>query len=129
MYMNSDMLCLLTHIKNGQKSKKSFILNPKKKNCSSILVILWDEGYILGFTSSKKFPKMFEIFLKYQFNNQVIKKLTQIKKPSYKTYCSSKQLSKLNFNLLWKLWYRFFPTLLQTSCFGHKKITWPSYKY
>lgn len=97
--MNSDMLCLLTHIKNGQKSKKSFILHPKKKNCISILVILWDEGYILGFTSSKKFPKMFEIFLKYQFNNQVIKKLTQIKKPSYKTYCSSKQLSKLNFNL------------------------------
>jgi hypothetical protein len=25
------MLCLLTHIKNGQKSKKSFILHPKKK--------------------------------------------------------------------------------------------------
>lgn len=64
MYMNSDMLCLLTHIKNGQKSKKSFILHPKKKNCISILVILWDEGYILGFTSSKKISKNVRNFFK-----------------------------------------------------------------
>jgi small subunit ribosomal protein S8 len=97
--MKSDILGLLTHIKNGQKSKKSFILHPKNQNCSSILVILWEEGYILGFTLSKKFPNMFEIFLKYQSNNQVIKRLTKIKKPSYKIYCSLKQLNKLNFNL------------------------------
>ena len=37
MYMNSDMLCLLTHIKNGQKSKKSFILHPKKKKKNQFL--------------------------------------------------------------------------------------------
>lgn len=97
--MNADMLFLLISIKNGQKSNKSFILYQKKKNCSSILSILWEEGYILGYTISKKYPKMFEIFLKYQSSNQVIKHLTLIKKPSSKIYCSSKQLSKLNFNL------------------------------
>ena len=97
--MNIDMLLLLTNIKNGQKANKSFILHQKKKTCSQILTLLWEEGYILGYTISKKSPRMFEIFLKYQSSNQVIKHLTLIKKPSRKTYCSAKQLSKLKFNL------------------------------
>ena len=93
------MLSLLTHIKNGQNSNKSFILHPKNKSCSSILNILWEEGYILGYTVSKKLPNMFEIFLKYQSNNATIKHLTLIKKPSRKIYCSLKQLNKFHFNL------------------------------
>jgi ribosomal protein S8 len=97
--MNNGMLSLLTHIKNGQNSNKSFILHPKNKSCSYILNILWEEGYILGYTVSKKLPNMFEIFLKYQFNNAIIKHLTLIKKPSRKTYCSLKQLNKFDFNL------------------------------
>jgi ribosomal protein S8 len=97
--MKNDMLCLLIHIKNGQQANKSFILHPQKKNCNSILNILWEEGYILGYTLSRKDPKMFEIFLKYHLNNSVIKHLISIKKPSYKTYCSVKQLCKLNFSL------------------------------
>lgn len=97
--MNSGILSLLIHIKNGQKSNKSFILHPKKKNCNFILSILWEEGYILGYTISKKSPRMFEIFLKYHSNNSVVKHLALIKKPSYKIYCSSKQLNKLKFNL------------------------------
>ena len=43
---------------------------------------------------------MFEIFLKYKYNNLlVIKHVTSITKPSSKIYCSVKQLWKINFNL------------------------------
>lgn len=90
---------MLAHIKNGQKANKSYILHPKEKNCASILNILWEEGYILGYTISKKSPQNFEIFLKYKSNNYVIKHLTSITKPSSKIYCSIKQLWKINSNL------------------------------
>jgi ribosomal protein S8 len=97
--MNNNTMCLLSHIKNGQKSSKSFILYPQRKNCGLVLNILWEEGYILGYTVSKKYPRMFEIFLKYKDNNSVIKHLTSIAKPSCKIYCSVKQLWKIKFNL------------------------------
>ena len=97
---NNTLWYLLTHIKNGQKSNKAFILHPKKKVCGLILNILWEEGYILGYTVSKKHLNMFEIFLKYKYNNLlVIKHVTSITKPSSKIYCSVKQLWKINFNL------------------------------
>ena len=97
---NNTLWYLLTHIKNGQKSNKAFILHPKKKVCGFILNILWEEGYILGYTVSKKHKKMFEIFLKYKSNNLlVIKHMRSITKPSCKLYCSVKQLCKINFNL------------------------------
>lgn len=90
---------MLAHIKNGQKANKSYIMHPKEKNCASILNILWEEGYILGYTISKKSPQKLEIFLKYKYNNYVIKYLTSITKPSSKIYCSIKQLWKINSNL------------------------------
>jgi Ribosomal protein S8. len=55
---------MLAHIKNGQKANKSYIMHPKEKNCASILNILWEEGYILGYTISKKSPQKLEIFFK-----------------------------------------------------------------
>lgn len=97
--MKNTFWYMLAHIKNGQKANKSYILHPKEKNCALILNILWEEGYILGYTISKKRPQMFEIFLKYKHNNSVIKHLTSITKPSCKVYCSIKQLWKINTNL------------------------------
>ena len=90
---------MLAHIKNGQKANKSFILHPKEKNCALVLNILWEEGYILGYTISKKYSQMFEIFLKYNSKNSVIKHLISVTKPSLKIYCSVKQLWKINTNL------------------------------
>lgn len=97
--MKNNFWYMLAHIKNGQKANKSYILHPKEKNCSLILNILWEEGYILGYKISQKNPEMFLIFLKYKHNNSVINHLTAITKPSCKVYCSIKQLWKINNNL------------------------------
>jgi len=97
--MKNNLWNMLANIKNGQKANKSYILHPRKKNCALILNILWEEGFILGYTISKNNPEMFEIFLKYKQSIPVIKKLAAITKPSFRVYCSSKQLWKINSNL------------------------------
>jgi small subunit ribosomal protein S8 len=97
--MKNTFWYMLAHIKNGQKANKSSILHPKEKSCALILNILWEEGYILGYMISKKYSQMFEIFLKYKSKKSVIKYLISITKPSFKIYCSIKQLWKINGNL------------------------------
>lgn len=97
--MKNNLWNMLANIKNGQKANKSYILHTRKKNCALILNILWEEGFILGYTISKNTPEMFEIFLKYKQGIPVIKKLVAITKPSFRVFCSSKQLWKINSNL------------------------------
>lgn len=90
---------MLTHIKNGQKANKSYILHPRNNKCALILNILWEEGFILNYKISDKNSNMFEIFLKYKHGIPVIKHLIAITKPNNRIYCSSKQLWKINSNL------------------------------
>jgi small subunit ribosomal protein S8 len=97
--MKNNLWNMLANIKNGQKANKSYILHPRKKNSALILNVLWEEGFILGYTISKKDSNMFEIFLKYKHGIPVIKQLKSITKPSCRIYCSSKQLWKINSNL------------------------------
>ena len=47
--MKNHLWNMFATIKNGLTVKKSFVLQPKKKICESILNILWDEGFILGY--------------------------------------------------------------------------------
>ena len=83
-------------IKNGQAVNKSFVKQLKKKNCEMLLNILWDEGYILGYTS---ISNTIFIFLKYNNDNSpVIKDCKIISKSSLKVFYSAKQLWKLNAN-------------------------------
>ena len=89
---------MFSAIKNAQKAKKSFFLYPQQKNSASILNILWQEGFILGYKISKKNSKMFKIFLKYKKNEPIINKLYSLTKPRQRVYYSSKQLWKINFN-------------------------------
>lgn len=90
---------MLANIKNAQKAKKSIILQKKKKNIASILNILWDEGFILGYKISCENSQMFKIFIRYNSNNPIIKNLQTITKPSRRIYCSVKQIWKINSNL------------------------------
>lgn len=58
------------------------------------LNILWNEGFILGYTIDKKSNQL-KIFLKYDKNKPVIKKIKNISKPGLKIYYSIKQLWKI----------------------------------
>lgn len=90
---------MFANIQNGQISNKKFILQTKKKICESFLNILWDEGYILGYTIEKKTNKL-KIYLKYEKNKPVIKKIKNISRPGLRVYYSKYQIWKIETNKL-----------------------------
>ena len=47
--MQNYLWNMLNSIKNGQLAKKQIIVQSRKKVCESILKILWNEGFILGY--------------------------------------------------------------------------------
>jgi small subunit ribosomal protein S8 len=86
---------MLIKIKNGQTSKKSFVLQKKSFFCVRFLNILWSEGLILGYKELNS--KILKIFLKYKKNNKpAINNIIFITKPSKRIYLSIKQLWELN---------------------------------
>jgi len=87
---------MVSTISNGQLAKKAFVFQSKKKACESILNVLWDEGFILGYKTSKTSPNTLKIFLKYQNGNPVISLIKMVSKPSLRVYYSIKQLWKLD---------------------------------
>jgi small subunit ribosomal protein S8 len=94
--MKNYLWNMFANLKNGQMAKNSFILQRKKKICSSFLNLLWDEGLILGYTTSKSNPNMFKIFLKYKNGKPAINSLRPITKPGQRIYYSNKQLWKID---------------------------------
>ena len=84
---------MFANIKNGQISKKHFIIQRKKNVCIKVLDILWDEGYILGYKIGNDHIK---IYLKYKDNKPVINSIRTVSKPSNKIYYSIKQIWKID---------------------------------
>jgi len=89
---------MLNSIKNGQLAKKDIIVQKRKKICESILKILWDEGFILGYQIIYNSTK-FKIFLKYSKTGKpIINSLKFVSKPGKRTYFNTKQVWKINSN-------------------------------
>ena len=93
---NNNLYNMVSNIKNGQLSKRYFIIQNRKKICENILKILWDEGFIAGYTLYK-IDKL-QIFLKYRNSKPVIQSIKLISKPSKKIYYSIKQIWKIDSN-------------------------------
>nr|WAQ70078.1 ribosomal protein S8 [Rhizosolenia setigera] len=93
--MNYNLYNMQANIKNGQKVNKVMILQKKNNICTQILNILWDEGYILGYKTSKTDKKKLEIFLKYKYSEPCIKQLIPISKSSNRVYMSLLELNKI----------------------------------
>lgn len=83
---------MFTNIKNGQLAKRDFIYQTRKKICESFLKILWDEGFIVGYTISSKNPSELKIFLKYNKDRPVINSIQFISKPGRRIYYSINQI-------------------------------------
>jgi small subunit ribosomal protein S8 len=96
--MKNYLYNMIANIRNGQIVKKSFILQSKKNICESLLNVLWDEGFILGYKISENNPNVLKIFLKYKNGKPAINSLKLISKPGLRVYYSVKQLWKLNVN-------------------------------
>jgi len=88
---------MITSLKNGYLAKKSFIIQKKQRYLLSVLNILWEEGFIQGFSffDNKKAIKNIKIFLNYKRNYSVIKNITLVTKPSKKIYLDIKQIWKI----------------------------------
>lgn len=96
--MKNYLWNMFTNIQNGQMAKKSYVLQRLRKNCEPFLKILWDEGFILGYTINKN-TNTIVIILKY--SNKKIPAINSIKlvtKPGHRIYYSAKQLWKINSN-------------------------------
>ena len=83
----------IINLKNGQNSKKSFIYVSSNSINISLLNILWEEGFINGFSSKNK---KFKVFLKYNNSNSLISYVRFFSKPSMNVYITSNMLWKLN---------------------------------
>jgi small subunit ribosomal protein S8 len=95
--MKNYLWNMFANIKNGQLAKKSVITQTRKNICESFLKILWDEGFISGYTISNSNENKLEIYLKYKKNGQpVINSLKSISKPGQRIYYSSKQIWKID---------------------------------
>ena len=92
---------MISNIKNGQLSKKPYIIlkQTNKKICESVLNVLWDEGFILGYKNTKFVSKNYvKIFLKYKKGDPVINSIKVVSKPSLKIFFSLKNLWKFDTN-------------------------------
>jgi len=87
---------MVVSIKNAQLARKAYTYQTKKNICESVLNVLWDEGYILGYKISKSYPNHIKIFFKYKNGKPVINSIKMLSKPSLKFYYSLKQLWKLD---------------------------------
>lgn len=94
--MKNYLWNMLAIIKNGLMIKKSFVLQPRKKICESLLNILWDEGFILGYKISETNSKVLKIFLKYKNGKPAIHSLTSVSKPGLRIYFSANQIWKID---------------------------------
>lgn len=87
---------MLANIQNGQLARKVFVLQKRKKICETILNVLWDEGFILGYKIDNQDSAKLKIFLKYTKNKPVIQTIKSISKPGSRIYYSLKQLWKID---------------------------------
>lgn len=96
--MNNNLFNMVATLKNGQFVKKAYVTHQKSPSCESVLNILWDEGFILGYQIFKKNTNTLKVFLKYKNEEPGINSIKVISKPSLRVYYSVEQLWKLKLN-------------------------------
>lgn len=96
--MKNYLWNMFASLKNGQLAKRDFIYHPRKKICESFLKILWDEGFILGYTICTRNSTKLKIFLKYKNNRPAINSIQLVSKPGRRIYYSINQIWKIDSN-------------------------------
>lgn len=88
---------MFSNIRNGQLAKRSFIYQKKKRLCEAFLKILWNEGFIIGYKTSKTNKDQLKIFLKYNKHGRpVIHNIKLITKPGRRVTYSARQIWKID---------------------------------
>ncbi len=97
MTMTDPLSDMLTRIRNGQKSNKSFVLSPGSKLRTNVLEVLKREGYIRGYSTDPVDNGSIElrIELKYHEGAPVIRELHRVSKPGCRVYSGIKDLGRI----------------------------------
>jgi small subunit ribosomal protein S8 len=96
MNYNDTISDMLTKIRNCNKVNLLSVKHINSIICNNILNVLYEEGYIRGYTIINKYS--INILLKYIENKPVINNIIRISKPGRKIYYSYNDLLKLKNN-------------------------------
>lgn len=95
MSMNYRLADMLSLIRNGQAARLAVVKCQATNLLGNVLEVLKNEGFIADYKRSENEGKPeFEIELKYQDGERVIKEITCISKPGRRVYCEISKLPK-----------------------------------
>ncbi len=93
MSFNHSVSDLVSRLRNGYLSKKDTIVVPCSKIRSDILLLLKNEGFILGYSKSKAGAfDYFNVSLSYSNFNPSISEISVVSKPGRRVYSSYNDL-------------------------------------
>lgn len=97
MSMTDPLGDMLTRIRNGGMSNKSYVTAPASNLRASVLEVLKREGYIRNFekTDVRSGVSEFKIELKYFEGKPVIKEIQRVSTPGRRVYSKVKDLPKV----------------------------------
>ena len=109
--MNDLISDLITRIRNGQMAHLTAIKVCNSKYSRKFLDVLYEEGFICGYSlnyeSSKNAEHYLKVHLKYMSGKPSIKKIYKISKNGCRVYCGVAEL--------WRLKHGFGHYILSTS--------------
>lgn len=101
---------LLSNIQSGIIVRHKIVNVKRTKLNLEVLRLLYEEGFIDGFSISEDKPKNFSVFLKYKDGEPVLKKLKVISLPTRRVY--------VNYNTIKKELSRIGIFVVSTSRYG-----------
>ena len=97
MQITDTIADLLTRIRNASSARHRSVVIPSSKMKTSIVQILYDEGYIKGFdVSEKETQKEIKVYLKYdESKKSAITGIKRISKPGLRVYTDVKDMPRV----------------------------------
>ena len=96
MTMSDPLGDLVARIKNGQRAQKEIISAPASKFHAKVLDVLQREGFIRGYKSEsdERGVSAFQIELKYDQGQPMIREISRISKPGRRIYRKVSELPR-----------------------------------
>ena len=95
MTMQDPIADLLTRMRNAQMARHPQVEMPNSKIKRSILQVLQDEGFIIGFSSTDELKSTLNVELKYHDGVPVIEEIHRVSRPGLRIYKESSDLPRV----------------------------------
>lgn len=95
MSMTDPIADMLTRIRNGQATRKQFVVMPSSKLKNAIAELFKQEGYISDYKVSDEVKSTLTIYLKYYQGKPVITELKRVSTPGLRIYRQKDELPKV----------------------------------